>query len=728
MAEDILEIGKSLYEKDKAAWGEIYEKAREDQVFMGDEPYAMWDNREYQARIAAGRPIITIDQLSQFIHQVANDIRMNTPSINVIPTEKTDEETSEVVKGIIRGIEYKSRADEVYDTASNNAVRCSIGFIRVDHQYINDTGFEQELIIKRVINPLAVLIDSDSTEADGRDAEHAFILEDVTVDQYKKRWPGKTPSDFTSKREKKVYKDSEVVTVAEFFRIEYDAITLNDGSQTRTAQRPRIMRYWLSGQEVLESGPFPGKYVPVIPVYGEELWIDGKRTLLSLIRKSKDVQRMYNLWASLETELLMKQPIAPVMAAAGSIEDYKQDWINPSKAMALRYKAKDEEGNPVPPPQRLNAPQVPTGIVNARVESLNDIKASLGMYNSSIGQKSNAVSGVAINAQKLEGDVATYHFGDNLTRAITQCGRVIISAMPEVYDTARVVSTLDVEDKPSMVGINGLMVEGQKRPFDLTNLDADVRVTTGASFTTRRQETVAAMNEMFRAQPQLIPIMGDIYFENSDFAGAEAMAERLRKTMDPKLLDTGDDPEKNALTGKLQEAAMAIQQMQQALEQKDQQLKAKDYTVEAKQADDNLRSQEQILQLKRELAVAQISLRQKEAVDAVRAAAPEPEEIDDEEVQQVQPMGQQMGDVMPIEDEGTLLAMLENVRAKRSAEEMAAQIEAEEKAQRDMQSQALLQSLDGIQQMLGQLTQAIVAPKVVQKDSQGNVVGVSTVQ
>lgn len=590
MSEEIVASAKKKWKRDQSAWSEVYDKAKEDLHFLSDDEYAQWDSTDAKARTETGRPAITVDQLTQFVHQVANDVRMNTPTINVIPGDKAASiKTAEKLKGLIRGIEYSSNADDAYDTAVLNSIKCSIGFIRVDHDYVDGEGFEQELLIRRVVNPLACLIDADSIECDGRDAKHGTIIDKMLVSDFKRQFPDKEVCCFEQDAQK-TWADSDHVCIAEHFVVveEEKEIGLTESGETkevdkkseykskRKVKKTKVRRYKLSGKEVLEETTFPGKYIPLVPVYGEEAWIEGKRHVFSLIRKSKGAQRMFNFWKSLETELLMKQPQAPIMAAEGQIEPYAEDWKNPAKAMALRYSQTDSAGNPAPPPQRLAPPTIPTGIVNAARETVDDIKATMGLYNASIGQRSNETSGKAINERKQEGDVATYHFGDNLVRSITQVGRILVCAIPEIYDTARIVRIIGMEDEPESVGINGEKVEGQEEDYDLRKGKYDVRVVTGASFTTRRQEAATFFTEIVTRQPDLMQVMGDLLFKNMDFTGAPAMAERMKKIIDPKLLDEGKDapdPEKQQLQAQLQEAQAIMQQMQQALAQAEQEKK-----------------------------------------------------------------------------------------------------------------------------------------------------------
>lgn len=620
MAEDedkssILEEAKTAHKSDKEYWAKIYRAGIDDAKFLSDDPYAQWMEGDYVDRVSTGRPAITIDQLSQFIHQVANDIRMNTPTINVIPSGfDSDPDVAEAYKGIIRNIEYVSSADNAYDTGVFNAIKQSLGFLRIDHRFIDNT-FDQELFIDRVINPFSCWLDKESVAIDGSDAKHATIIEKISVKEFKRLYPGKEVSCFEDDSSKS-HKDDDFISIAEHFCVEETERTIGIDAQgnvsdaskngkfvkTRKVYDRKIMRYKLSGSDVLDESVFPGKYIPIVPVYGEENWIDGERNLFSLIRKSKDAQRMFNYWKSLETEILMKAPIAPIMAAEGQVEDFKDDWLNPSKAMVLRYKTNDIEGNAVGAPQRLEPPTVPTGIVNASRGVVDDIKATMGIYGSSLGQRSNETSAVAINARKEEGDVATFHFADNLTKSITQVGRILVFAIPEIYDTARILRIIGEEDQPKKIGVNGELAEDQEETIDLKKGTYDVKVVTGAPFTTLRQESAQALQSLMTAYPDMMPIMGDLYFKYSDFAGAQQMANRFKKVVDPKFLEPEDrkemeeegqqtvDPEKEQMVQLIQQGQQAIQQMQQEMgnlksqldnKQMEAQIKAREVEVKA---------------------------------------------------------------------------------------------------------------------------------------------------
>lgn len=586
-----LEECKKLYEIDRNHWNPIYEKARDDLDFLSDDEESQWPAKEYNDRQKTGRPALAVDYLTQYVHQVANNIRMNTPSINPLPGEDADIEDATMIKGLIKKIEYNSCADEVYDTGATSAIKCSIGYARIDHRYAKKKGAEQELFIQRVINQFMVFPDSTFIESDGRDQSHCTILERIRVSKFKKLYPGKEVSSFEGDEQSRAYTDDEEVTIAEFF-IKREEETEEDlgvdkygKTRTRKSIVEKICRYKFSGTDTLEETTFPGEFVPVVPFIGEEAWRDGKRHIHSLIRKSKQAQYMFNLMQSVEAEILLKQPIAPVMVPAGAIENYDEDWKNPSKAMALRYDQFDMEGRPLAPPTRLSPPTIPEGVVNMGNEAINNIRATTGMYQASLGQNGQEVSGKAINARKIQGDLATYHFGDNTVRAICQIGRILVSCIPEIYDTKRLIGIIDAENKPKQIGINGALANGQQKTHDLMKGAYDVRVITGNSYATNRQESAQFYQDLIRENPAMMNVAGDLMFENMDIEGAPAMASRMKKIINPALLQTDADqqnPQVVALTQQLNQAKQVIQTMQQQGQQLEAKLKDKSDAVNGK--------------------------------------------------------------------------------------------------------------------------------------------------
>jgi hypothetical protein len=83
-----------------------------------------------------------------------------------------------------------------------------------------------------------------------------------------------------------------------------------------------------------------------------------------------------------------------------------------------------------------------------------------------------------------------------------------------------------------------------------------------------------AMGQILQGNPQLWAVAGDLFVKNMDWPGAQELAERLKKTIDPKLLQDEDDPA-------LQMANQQIQAMGQELDQLHGMLKTVSESMEA---------------------------------------------------------------------------------------------------------------------------------------------------
>jgi hypothetical protein len=115
----------------------------------------------------------------------------------------------------------------------------------------------------------------------------------------------------------------------------------------------------------------------------------------------------------------------------------------------------------------------------------------------------------------------------------------------------------------------------------------DVKVTTGPSYMTKRQEAMDAMSQILQGNPQLWAVAGDLFVKNMDWPGAQEMAERLRKTIDPKILEDQDDPALQAANQQMEAMQQQIEQLTTMLRQvgqsmEAQELRIKEYDAETK--------------------------------------------------------------------------------------------------------------------------------------------------
>ena len=521
-----------------------------------------WPADIERQRLEEGRPCLTINKVAPVIRQVVNDARLNRPSITVRPVDgQADKETADILTGLVRNIEQSSDADTAYDTAIDNAVSGGFGYFRINLGYANDVdpagdltalgpeAFEKDIVIERVVNSLSVYGDPDSTAATSEDWNIAFEFEDMKRKVFEKRFPKASLAGFhgddgkvaewisddkvrVAKYWKRTNEEKAIVAVA-YPEGETAILALEDyekrqkeieqlGGEVlgppRTIPCYKVKSYLMTGSEILEEEDWPGTFIPLIPVYGDEVYSDGKRHLRSIIRDAKDPNRMFNYWRTTTTELIALAPRAPFIGRKGAFEsDARWNTSNSASHATLEYDGPER-------PERQPFSGVPAGALQEALNASDDVKSTTGVYDASLGAPSNETSGRAITARQREGDVSSFHFIDNLSRSIRHAGRVILDLIPKVYSTPRMIRVLGEDGESQSVPVNGAQMppeggampqgpqgapEGQmpaegpgadmQRVYDLRVGRYDLAVKAGPSFTTQREENREILIEAMQA-------------------------------------------------------------------------------------------------------------------------------------------------------------------------------------------------------------------------------------
>ena len=642
---DILATARQRMTTAISAYSDSREDELDDLRFMAGSPDNQWQwpqdvlatRGSVQGQTINARPCLTINKLPQHVRQVTNDQRQNRPAGKVIPVDdQADIEVAEVFDGIVRHIEYISDADVAYDTACDNQVTYGEGYIRILTEYCDENTFDQDLRIGRVRNSFSVYMDPMIQDPCGSDAEWCFITEDVPKTDFERMFPTAEPISSIAIRgvgdaALSQWINEDTVRIAEYFYKEHSKATLNlyPGNQTAYAGSPEAKQIemmglkpvrtrevdivkikWVktNGYEILEEADWPGKYIPVVRVVGNEFEVEGRLYVSGLVRNAKDAQRMYNYWVSQEAEMLALAPKAPFIGYGGQFEGYEQQWKTANTTnwpyLEVNPDVTDGQGAVLPLPQRAPPPLAQTGLIQAKMGAADDIKATTGQYDSSLGATSNERSGRAILARERQGDTGTYHYVDNLARAIRYVTRQLVDLIPKIYDTQRIARIIGIDGETSTVRINPMQQEPVRKIVDQAGIviekiynpsvgKYDVVVTTGPSYYTKRQEAMVAMGEILQANPQLWAVAGDLFVKNMDWPGAQEIAQRLAKTIDPKLLEASDeDPALQAAQQQIQAMGAEMEQMfgmlqnvQQSMEAREVQVKEFEAEVKAYQAE-----------------------------------------------------------------------------------------------------------------------------------------------
>jgi len=630
-SKDTLSSMRARFQMAMSAYSESREDELDDLRFMAGSPDNQWQwpadvlatRGSVQGQTINARPCLTINKLPQHVKQVTNEQRQNRPSGKVIPADdKGDVEVAEIFDGMVRHIEYISDADVAYDTACENQVIYGEGYIRILTEYCNDASFDQDLRIGRIRNAFSVYMDPTIQDPCGSDAEYCFITQDLTKEEYERQFPDAAPissmmSQGVGDSSLSQWLTENTVRIAEYFYYRHIPTKLNlypgNMSHYNNSPEDRQMKemglkpiksrivdvkkvMWLktNGFEILEEREWAGKWIPVVRVVGNEFEVDGRIYVSGLVRNAKDAQRMYNYWVSQEAEMLALAPKAPFIGYGGQFEGHEQNWKTANTTnwpyLEVNPDVTDGMGGPLPLPQRAQPPMASSGLLQAKAGASDDIKSTTGQYDSSLGATSNERSGKAILAREKQGDTGTYHYIDNLSRAVRYITRQLVDMIPKIYDTERIARIVGIDGEVDMVKINPTQPEAVKKIVDEQGIvmekiynpsvgTYDVCVTTGPSYMTKRQESLDAMSQLLQGNPQLWAVAGDLFIKNMDWPGAIEMSKRFAKTIDPKLLSDDDK------TPELQAAEQQIQAMSQEMEQMHKMLQNVSQSMEAQELD-----------------------------------------------------------------------------------------------------------------------------------------------
>jgi hypothetical protein len=646
-ASDILATARARLDLAVSALAESREDEIDDLRFYAGSPDNHWQwpadvlatRGAVQGQTINARPCLTINKLPQHVRQVTNDQRQNRPGAKVIPVDdNADVEVADIFNGMIRHIEYISDADVAYDTACENQVSYGEGYLRLLTEYCEDNTFDQDIKIGRVRNSFSVYMDPTIQDPTGADAKWCFVTEDVTKAEFERMYPDASPittlqSLGVGDQSISNWLNEDTIRIADYYYIDFDRTTLNlypgnatafEGTpedkqlraiygkpkKSRESDRPKVKYCKINGYEILEEREWAGKYIPVIRIVGNEFEVDGRLYVSGLVRNAKDAQRMYNYWVSQEAEMLALAPKAPFIGYGGQFEGYETNWKTANTQnwpyLEVNPDVTDGQGGMLPLPQRAQPPMASSGLLQAKAGASEDIKSTTGQYNASLGMGSNERSGKAILARQREGDVGTYHYGDNLARGVRHVARQLVDLIPKIYDTQRIARIIGEDGETKMIKINPEQEQPVNKIMDERGIviekiynpgvgKYDVVAITGPGYATKRQEALEAMAQLLQGNPQLWAVAGDLFVKNMDWPGAQEMSKRFAKTIDPKFLSDGEDnPALQAAQQQMQAMGQEMEQMHQMIrnvgksievqeqERKDFEAQVKAYEAETK--------------------------------------------------------------------------------------------------------------------------------------------------
>lgn len=547
---------RKRFQRAKEAVSTLYDKASEDIKFV-TKPGEQWDAKMRAAR--GDRPCFEFPKLQGQVRQVVNAQRQARPQGKVRGVEEGDQGLAELMQGICRNIESVSNADMAYDIAFEAAVKGGFGAWRIRTDYRNQDDFDLDIIIEPIENPFSVKFDPAAIKRDRRDANFAFVEETISEDDFERQFPKADLKSFNDDSSCRDWRDAGKVRIAEYWwkePVKRELLALSNGDvvdgedideaqlaaegitvqRRRTVDGHKVMSALTNGHEFLtEPTEFPSKFIPIIPVWGNISNIDGEDYWQGIVREAKDSQRLHNVHRTAMIEAVAKAPKAPFILKMSWIKGLEKYW---KRANADDYPYLPVNDTAEQMPQRATQAEVPSALIQMAGMDADDMKASTGIYDASLGARSNETSGRAIGQRKEQGAVATFHYTDNLSYAIRYEYEILVDMIPRVYDTPRVVRILGADGGEKWKQLYQQVTDETGNTFTLNDISKgkyDVAITVGPSYATQRMEAVDTFAQLAgqigSSFPAIGPLLAYQVISNLDLPGSEEVTTALRKQL-----------------------------------------------------------------------------------------------------------------------------------------------------------------------------------------------------
>ena len=588
-------------------------QARSAQLFVNKRD-GQWEPEFWESN--DNKPRYTFDLTSPIVDQVSGALDMANFSIKVSPAGgQASEDTAKILSGLIRNIENLSYATDIYSAAGRNMVTAGIDGWRVVHKYVDSDSFNQDLVIEPIHNYVdRVWFDVSSEKRDRSDARFAFVLSGLSPKDYKKQYPEGSGQSVSEDRLATAYFNKpDLIMVGEYYYIEQeksDLVMMSSGQvlednedfntikdeleamgvtevKRRTRMKDTVYVRKFDAQDWLGSKQKTVfSMIPVIPTYGNFRNVEDKTLYFGVVEKLYDPQRVLNYSLSREIE-------------EGALAPRAKYWMTPKQASGHEDELSTmntntdpvqffnvDEANPGIPQQNGGA-QINPGLSRVSEGMRTMIGQSAGLFASNMGDNPGLQSGVAIKQLQNKGDIGTIKYFKAQEIAIARTAKILVDAIPSVYDTQREVYLLNEDGSQETETLNQTIIDQQTgQPITLNDLSIgsyDVVCSSGASFQNRQQESNAALLEMAQIDPSLIQMSGDVMLKNVDAPGMDTLSARKRQ----QLLAGGLIPADQQTE---EEQQMVAQQAQSAKQQPDAVMVAAQAEMQKAQAANNKNS------------------------------------------------------------------------------------------------------------------------------------------
>ena len=578
------------------------DQANESMRFV-DVPGAQWEGWVEQQ--FANRPRMEFDKTSLAVNKFNTEWREGRVTVKYRSDDiGTSDDDAELLNGLFRKDYRKCNGVQATDNAVQEMSKGGIGAVKLVTDYVmpsDPDNMDQLIKVEPIHNSYNTLVwDANAKKVDKSDARWVALVITYSEDAFNIAYPDKDMSSFFIPQNRSIFNldDLRLVYVTEYYELktkremayryvysetgekktvyksdldEELIVSMSDAGYKKVGEK-RLERTTVE-KSILYGGGFLSKprriagiKLPIATCFGYGSYTDGQQYYFGLVEKQKDAQRLLNMAISNMAENAATSPKSMPILTPEQVAGHEQRWAEQhlGKHAYTLLNSVDDQGQPLPlgPIQHVQP-----AAVDPNTSLL--MQASEGFIQSTTGGMPQDVidpnaSGKAINAVLGQVDLQTGILRDNVVQFFKNIGEIYLGMASEVYDDERFtkVANLDGSDKTVLLKEYVLHPKYDRfvRINDVSNMKLEVTVDVGASFATRKRETVDVLGEMIKNTESTSPYFPLIYgamIENVEGPGLEIIKKFNRNQM----IQLGyQDPETDE---EIEEFQMAQQQANQ---------------------------------------------------------------------------------------------------------------------------------------------------------------------
>ena len=546
-------------------------------------------------------------------NKILSELWANPISVSFKPQDGADPDAADLLNGAFR--RTMQMAEEATETAVQDQVDCGFGAFRFHTEYKSrmDSLDNTQTIKVSPINEAnnRVYWDANSKRKDKSDAKWCLIITSFTDSGWEeyceengiKHKDNENPTSIKSPNKSSTWfwgSSTDEVNVGEFYHKKkkrerifiyespigevksYKQREIKDVEEEladsgfikigeKYCDKWEVTKYIVDGNDIIKQTRVAGEMIPVVPVYGDWSFVEGREIWRGIYHDAADPQRLHNFLMNYTTDIVAQGPREKPIFHPGQIKGfefmYADNGADNNYPYLLANELSDVTGQPYPagPVGALTPPQIPqaqTYLMEQTRQSVDDVTGSTMNAGAMLNGQ---VTGEQIQAATMSSNMEAFLYQNSLALAMKQAGRIFASMAREVLDVPQTMVITDETGKESEVQVLESVFDyetGEEVILnDITKGEWEVYADTGPSYSTMKDQAKAELAEWYKASAGTP--MGNLimltYMTLQDGPGFE----NLRKYANKELILAGlVEPETDEEKAMLQQAQQAKQQQQ----------------------------------------------------------------------------------------------------------------------------------------------------------------------